>query len=156
MAIHPSIVLTAGHCSEGGDIFGVKVGMHDWITDDMVGHPYYASTVSHIERPPDYAKNAQRQDKYSDMLGDVSILVLDTPLPADYPVMALPNATTTPTPHLTTIGYGTTQYSNYENTNKQLREVTLDYVDRTTCNNLLNKVVRGSAGLHQGGSEVSP
>ena len=107
--------------------------------DDIYGRTYHASLISKAIIHPDFKKNNLRL--FSDMIGDLALLVMKTPVPniANFSVLTLPaNSTKLPTA-LQTMGYGTTSESGTQMSNN-LRVVGVSLVDRARCNVLLNKL----------------
>ena len=47
--IRPDVVLTAGHCIDGDDIFSVVIGEEEIMVKDMVLHPSYSKTFGRIQ-----------------------------------------------------------------------------------------------------------
>lgn len=134
--IHPQVVLTAAHCTES-DYVGVKVGVRNWLLDDIYGREYYGKTIAKAIVHPDFKKNENRF--YADMVGDLALLVLSGPLPADAITIRLPNSTTVIPSKLDSVGYGTTSEGGSA-MSTELRSVQLDSVARARCNTLLNKL----------------
>jgi len=47
--IRPNVVLTAGHCIDGDDIFSITIGEEQIMVKDMVLHPSYSKTFGRIK-----------------------------------------------------------------------------------------------------------
>jgi serine protease len=73
------------------------------------------------------------------MVGDLALLILSGPLPADVPTISLPDDKTVVPNKLDSVGYGTISEGG-SNMSTDLRTVGLDTVDRPRCNALLNKL----------------
>jgi len=86
---------------------------------------------------PHFKKNDRRY--YADTLGDLALLILSGPLPAEAIPIQLPNATTKIPKKLDTVGYGVIR-EGASKMSTELRSVQLDSVERTKCNKLLNRL----------------
>lgn len=135
--INPQVIITAAHCTES-EYVGVKIGTRNWLLDDIYGRDYYARQISKVIVHPDFKKNLDRL--YADMLGDVALMVLSSPLPLNYTTIKLATSSTKIPNTLTTVGYGTTSEGGGV-MSPVLRAVNLTLVDRKKCNTLLNRVV---------------
>ena len=157
--INPQVIITAAHCTEN-EIAGVKIGTRNWLLDDIYGRDYYARQISKVIVHPDFKKNLDRV--YADMLGDVALMVLNKPLPANYTTLKLGTSSTKIPDLLTTVGYGTTSEGGGV-MSPVMRVVNLTLVERKQCNTLLNRVVSfstkknlfcwgGGGGIKRGGT----
>lgn len=141
--INPQVIITAGHCTES-EYVGVKIGTRNWLLDDIYGRDYYARQISKVIVHPDFKKNLDRI--YADMLGDVALMVLSSPLPLNFTTIKLADSSTKIPNTLTTVGYGTTSEGGGV-MSPVLRAVNLTLVDRKKCNTLLNRVNPGAYKL---------
>ena len=110
----------------------------------MYGRKYYAKRIARAIIHPDFKKNANRM--FSDMVGDLALLVLTSPVPDNWTVINLPTPSTKIPKKLDTVGYGTIMEDGGQMSN-ELRTVALDTIDRRKCNTLLNKISPKSYNL---------
>jgi secreted trypsin-like serine protease len=73
------------------------------------------------------------------MVGDVALMVLSGPLPADAITIKLPDDKTVIPAKVDSVGYGTTSEGGSD-MSTDLRSVNLDIIDRSLCNTLLNRI----------------
>lgn len=135
--IHPQIVITAGHCVRGA--LGVKIGTLNWLLDDIYNRTYYGRLIEKPERHPDFLLNTARSNLYADMVGDVGLFILDSPVPSDVPVLSLIKYNAKIPSKLQIAGYGVTK-DGLDNLSPTLRETSVNFISRPLCNKLLNKV----------------
>lgn len=138
--IHPQVVITAAHCVQDA-VLGVKVGALDWVVDDIMGRAYQARRVKKAIAHPDFSKYLAKRPQYMDMIADMGLLILQQPVPSGWPTLMLAPKGTKVSGNLTTLGYGLTQ-ENAEDMSQKLREVQVDFIERSKCNSLLNRKVR--------------
>lgn len=143
VVIDPSFALTAAHCIDDSTV-GVKIGVENWMLDDIAGRTYETRKIKKQWYHPDYDKMYSGKWDNLQPIGDVGIIQFDKPLENFTPPKLASSDKNTPK-KLTVIGYGKTDEFAFD-MSKNLREVNVDLFSRKKCEAALNKEVKETYG----------
>lgn len=143
VVIDPSFALTAAHCIDDATV-GVKIGVENWMLDDISGRKYTTRRIKKQFYHPDYDKMYSGEWKNLQPSGDIGIIQFDKPLENFTPPKIASSDKDIPK-KLRVIGYGKTDEYEFD-MSKVLREVDVELTSRKTCEKALNKEIKGLYG----------
>lgn len=143
VVIDPSFALTAAHCIDDNTI-GVKIGVENWMIDDIAGRKYDTRRIKKQWYHPDYDKMYSGEWNNLQPIGDIGIIQFDKPLENFTPPKIASSEKNIPK-DLMVIGYGKTDEFAFD-MSKTLREVDVQLTSRKTCEKALNKEIKGLYG----------
>ena len=147
VVIDPSFALTAAHCIDDTTV-GVKIGVENWMLDDISGRKYTTRRIKKQFYHPDYDKMYSGEWKNLQPIGDIGIVQFDRPL-SDFTPPKIASSDKNIPKKLRVIGYGKTDEYDFD-MSKVLREVDVELTSRKACEKALNKEIKG---LYGGGTK---
>ncbi|EFN59085.1 hypothetical protein CHLNCDRAFT_137850 [Chlorella variabilis] len=151
--VTPRVVLTAAHCMalalrDGSNVF-LRVGAYNPLTDEARRHKFEKRRVAAFRTHPDYVQLPEDQPTSPH---DLALILLDSPVPPDFPTITLPDADTPYPDHgeqLQAVGWGSTDTDNTQ-VAYALHDVGLPAVDLERCAQQWSYAGAGAGVISQG------
>lgn len=140
LVIGPSFALTAAHCIDDTTV-GVKIGVENWMLDDISGRNYTTRKIKNQWSHEDYALIYSGKWNNLQPSSDIGLIQFDRPVEGiKFPKLATSDKEIPQ--KLRVIGFGKTEEFAFD-MSKVLREVDVESVSRAKCEKALNKEIKG-------------